>query len=91
MQKVAEIKEIRLSMKIDKHDLEIKLNQAKLFLEKGHKVRVVIVFKGREVAFIAQGRQMLDDIIKGMENIATPEERPSYLARKLSVVLVGKK
>ena len=90
MQKVAEIKEIRLSLKIDKHDLETKLDQAKGFFEKNHKVKLVIVFRGREVTFLDQGKSMLQNIIKGLEPIAEPEERVSYLARKLSVVMVPK-
>ena len=49
-QKTVEIKEIRLSLKIDTHDFETKVNQAKKFLEHGDRVKVAIRFRGREMA-----------------------------------------
>ena len=59
-QQVIEIKEIQLSCRIDTHDYETKLNQAKKFLTSGNKVRVVLKFKGREMSHQAIGRELLE-------------------------------
>ena len=58
-QKVIEIKEIRLSPNIDKHDLEVKAKMASKFLEAGNKVKVSMRFRGRELNFINQGKEIM--------------------------------
>ncbi|MCD7712876.1 MAG: translation initiation factor IF-3 [Firmicutes bacterium] len=59
-QQVTEIKEVQLSCKIDNHDFETKANRAVKFLSEGNKVRVVLRFKGRELAHQKLGRDLLD-------------------------------
>lgn len=60
-QKVIEIKEVRLSPNIDKHDLEVKAKNANKFLEAGNKVKVSMRFRGRELNFINQGKEIMKD------------------------------
>ena len=59
-QKVIEIKEVRLSPNIDKHDLETKAKNASKFIEAGNKVKVTMRFRGREFNFIDQGKEIMD-------------------------------
>ena len=59
-QRVVEIKEIRLSLNIDTHDFETKVNQAVRFLQGGDKVKVSVRFRGREMAHTELGRELLD-------------------------------
>lgn len=63
LQKSAELKEIRLRPKTDQHDLDIKLEKIKEFLAKGHKVKIVMVFKGREAAYLNKGKESMNQII----------------------------
>ncbi len=59
-QKTVEIKEIRLSPKIDKHDLEVKANMLNKFIASGNKVKVSMKFRGRELNFIEQGKEVMN-------------------------------
>lgn len=58
-QKIIELKEIRLSPNIDKHDLEVKAKNANKFLKAGNKVKVSMRFRGRELNFINQGKEIM--------------------------------
>ena len=73
-QKVIEIKEIRLSPNIDKHDLEVKAKMASKFLEAGNKVKVSMRFRGRELNFINQGKEMMKGIQEMIENSQIEKE-----------------
>jgi len=90
-QKPAETKEIRISTKISKHDLEIKINKVKRFFEKGNRVRLVIVFRGREIAFLDRGKELLNQVCELLKDLATPEEKPLFQNRRLSVILTPNK
>jgi len=65
-QKIVETKEIRLSLKIDKHDLETKLKHATTFLSEGDKVKVSIRFRGREVAHANQGIVLMEKVAEAL-------------------------
>lgn len=67
-QKVAELKEIRLSPNIDKHDLEVKAKNASKFISSGDKVKVSMRFRGRELNFVEQGKQIMQDFAEMVEN-----------------------
>ena len=73
-QKVIEIKEIRLSPNIDKHDLEVKAKMASKFLEAGNKVKVSMRFRGRELNFINQGKEMMKGFQEMIENSQIEKE-----------------
>lgn len=87
LQKAAELKEIRLRPKTDQHDLTIKFNKIREFLEKGHKVKITMVFKGREVAYLNKGRESMNEIVNRLSEIAKPDDRIVYQFKKLSVTL----
>lgn len=79
-QKVIEIKEIRLSPNIDKHDLEVKAKMASKFLEAGNKVKVSMRFRGRELNFINQGKEIMKGFQEMIEN--SPIEKEAKIEGK---------
>ena len=86
-QKIVEIKEIRLSPKIDVHDFETKLRNGRKFLEKGDKLKLSIRFRGREMAHTDQGRQVMLDFAQKVEDLATIESRPKQDGRRMFMTL----
>ena len=84
------LKEIRLRPETDKHDLDIKLNHARAFLEKGHKVQFTMFFRGRQMLHRDRGHAVLEEIVQSMEDLAKIE-RPSRMAgRRMTLLLVPK-
>lgn len=73
-QKVVEIKEVRLSPNIDTHDLEVKAKMANKFLESGNKVKVAMRFRGRELNFINQGKEIMNSFKEMLENSQVDKE-----------------
>jgi len=87
----SELKEIRLTPKISTHDLEIKLKKIKEFLEEGQKVRIYVHFKGREIMFQERGKELINEIIKNLEELGQKEGEPIFRGRRLSVIITPKK
>lgn len=86
-QKVVIVKELRLRPKIGDHDLETKSKQARGFLEEGHKVKMTVLFKGRENLHQDIGRQVLQEVIDTLKDIATIEQAPRSEGRNMTMVL----
>jgi translation initiation factor IF-3 len=87
--KTAEMKEVRLgrSMKIDPHDIMIRLNQARRFLMDGHKVQIVQNFRGREMVHRHRGTQRMQEIIEQMSDISKVEMPPRQAGRRMTMIL----
>src|SRR5262249_17226236 len=87
--RVTEMKEVRLgrSMKIDPHDIAIRVAQARRFLIEGHKVQIVQNFKGREVAHRSRGDQRMQQIIEELSDLAKLELTPRMNGRRLTMIL----
>ena len=90
-QKVTDVKEIRLSPNIDQNDLNTKSNQARKFLSKGDKVKVVLRFRGREMAHMGTNKQILDTFFSKLEDVATIEKPAKLEGRSMIMVLTEKK
>ena len=86
-QQTVELKEIQLSCRIDTHDYETKLNQAKKFLTSGNKVRVVLKFKGREMSHQAIGRELLERFQADTAEVGNCEKKPVLDGRFMSMVV----
>ena len=88
-----ELKEIRLgrSIKIDKHDIEIRSQQARRFLMDGHKVQVIQRFKGREFAHKDLGLDNLREFYEALEDIAKVEQPPRPFGRQFTMLLAPDK
>ncbi len=67
-QKIVEVKEIRLSPNIDKHDLEVKIKMATKFIDAGNKIKISMRFRGRELNFINQGKEIMKNFASAIEN-----------------------
>lgn len=86
-QKTTEVKEIRLRPKTGEHDLGYKLKDARRFLERGDKVRLRMIFRGREMAHMDMGRDIIMRLAAELGEVSTVEQPPSLEGRALSVVL----
>ena len=88
--KAIELKQMRFGLKIGSGDLEIKLRKIKKFLANGDKVKIQIVFKGREMAHNEIGFEMAEKIISLLEEDAIVEQKPQMAGRNLSLVVRSK-
>ncbi len=89
-QKIVLIKEIKLRPKIDKHDYETKMRHIREFIEFGHKVRLTIMFRGREMDHVEIGANLLERAIQDLNGIAVLESRSSMQDNNLAVLLAPK-
>ena len=80
-QKVIELKEIRLSLNIDTNDFNTKVNQAAKFLQQGHKVKVSIRFRGREMAHTSLGIDVEQRFAQALEGKAVVDKQPKLEGR----------
>jgi translation initiation factor IF-3 len=81
------IKEIKFRPKTDTHDLDFKLKHIRRFLGEGNKVRLMIVFRGREIVHPETGQAMLDVVSKEVAELAVIEQKPSMEGRRMVMVL----
>lgn len=84
------LKEIRLRPKTGEHDIDTKINQAKKFLEHKDKVLVYVVFKGRELQHIEEGRRIIDQVLQKLVDLAKIEKPPSMEGKRMSAMLAPK-
>ncbi len=89
-QKVTEIKEIRITPNTDTHDIEFKTKNAKKFLEEGNKVRITVKFRGREMSYTKLGEETMNQIIAGLDDIATVEKAPKMEGRNMFAIVAPK-
>ena len=89
-QHVVVLKEIRLRPKIDDHDREIKINHAKKFLEKGHKVQFTMLFRGREMIYVDHGYEIMQEILETMAEVAKIEREAKKMGRRMTMVVAPK-
>ncbi len=86
----SKIKEIRVRPKTGEHDIGFKLNQARTFLAHKDKVIVSVIFRGRELAHLEEGRKVIDQIIKDLEEVAKVEAPPSHQGKRIVAILAPK-
>ena len=83
-------KEIRIRPKTGQHDIDFKINHAREFLEHKDKVTISVIFRGRELAHMEEGRRVLNGFIQRLEDIAKLETPPSQHGRRIVCILVPK-
>lgn len=88
--KASELKQMRFGLKIGANDLEIKLRKIRSFLAEGHKVKILIFFRGREMAHKELGYELIDKVIALLEDDAILEQKPQMAGRNLSIVIRSK-
>ena len=87
-QKVSSVKEVKLRPKIGEHDFDFKKRHAIEFLEDGHKVKLTIMFRGREMAHTEFGQQLLERLIEELAEFARPDATPKLEGRNLHVTML---
>ncbi len=86
-----EVKEYRLSVTIDVHDFDTRVRASSKYLEKGHKIKVSIRFKGREMAHPELGRDVLLRFASALESVAAIEQKPTLDGKYMTMMLMPKK
>lgn len=86
-----EIKEYRLSVVIDVHDFETRKKNAQSYLEKGHKIKGLIRFKGRQMAHTELGRDVLNKFADALSDYADVEVEPKMEGKSMYIILAPKK
>ena len=89
-QKVIDVKEIKLRPNIDSHDYEVKMRSVRKFLESGDKVKITLRFRGREMAHVELGSQLLERVREDIEEEAKIESLPKMEGRQMIMVLAPK-
>jgi len=84
------LKEIRVRPKTGEHDVETKINQARKFLEHKDKVLVNVLFRGRELQHIEEGRRIIDGILEKLADVAKIEKPPSMEGKRMTAMLAPK-
>jgi translation initiation factor IF-3 len=90
-QQVSLLKEIRLHPNTDIHDFDFKVKHAINFLEEGNKVKAVVLFKGREMAYTEQGEELLKKFIEQTQDVAKVESPLKLEGRNMNVILAPAK
>lgn len=90
-QKIVNIKEVRCSLTIEAHDIDIKAKNARKFLLDGDKVKVTVRFRGREMELTHMGKKILDTFVTKLEDVSIVEKPAKKEGRNMTVVLGPKK
>jgi translation initiation factor IF-3 len=85
-----ELKEVKLRPKIEEHDYQVKFRTAERLLVDGDKVKVTIMFRGREITYAQQGRKLLDRVASDTAKIALVEREPRLEGRNMFMILSPK-
>ncbi len=89
-QKTIQLKEVKMRPGTDVHDYTFKLNNAKRFLGEGNKVKVTVVFRGREMAHTDLGSALLNKVVADIKEAGNIEQMPKQEGRALSMVIAPK-
>lgn len=90
-QKAVELKEIRLSVKIEEHDLEVKAKNAHKFLIEGNKVKASLRFKGRQQKYMSDGNDVMSRFAEAIKEVGEVEKAPIQEGRTMIMILAPKK
>ena len=85
-----QVKEIKVRPKTGEHDLQTKLGHIRKFMEKKDKVKVTVIFRGREIALPNLGRDVLQRMAEEVEDIAVVEQYPKFEGRTMFMILAAK-
>jgi len=81
------MKQMRLGLKIGEHDLDVKLRKVTGFLEAGHKVKITVIYRGREMAHRELGYKMADRVKELLGEDIVVDQEPVFAGRQLSFVV----
>jgi translation initiation factor IF-3 len=85
--KASELKQMRFGLKISDHDMDVKLKKVTGFIEDGNKVRISVIFRGREMAHKELGFKLMDKIIDKLSELSVLDQQPQFAGRQISAVI----
>lgn len=86
--KTKTVKEIKIGCNIAENDLQVKLKKIKQFIQTGHTVRIVVMFRGREITHSKLGRELLNTILNELQSKVSVIQKPTLQGRNMSMVIV---
>jgi translation initiation factor IF-3 len=89
-QTIIQVKEMKLGLKIEEHDLQFKLKHLRNFLTEGDKVKLIIMFRGREVLHRDKGEQLATKVIEALKEVGEVEQRGRFDGRNIILVFAPK-
>jgi translation initiation factor IF-3 len=89
-QRVIELKEVKFRPGISEHDFDTKVRHARKFLEEGNKVKVTMMFRGRQIAHPELGRQVLDRVAQELAPVAKVESEPKLESKLMIMILAAR-
>ena len=89
-QTIIQVKEVKVRPKIETHDMDFKMRNARRFLSEGDKVKISVIFRGREIAHTDRGFRLLARISEMLADIANVEQHPKLEGRNLSMIVSPK-
>jgi translation initiation factor IF-3 len=90
-QSIIQVKEVRIRPKTEEHDLQVKTKQIRKFLGQNDKVKVAMMFRGREIAYADMGRKIMEDIKAELADISIIDQHPKVEGRNMVMILSPKK
>jgi len=85
-QTVIQIKEMKLGLKIEEHDLMFKMKHLREFLEEGHKLKIIIMFRGREILHIDMGEKLAQRVIESLKDVGELEQKSRFDGRNIVMI-----
>lgn len=89
-QRIINVKEVKLRPNIDEHDYQVKFRNAERFLKDGDKVKVTIMFRGREIVYTPKGKELLSRMANELAEISSVERVPKVEGRNMIMILAPK-
>jgi translation initiation factor IF-3 len=90
-QTTIQVKEIRLRPKTETHDLQVKIKHIRKFLDQHDKVKIAMMFRGREIAYADMGKKIMEDIREALAEFSIVEQQPRLEGRNMIMILAPKK
>ncbi len=90
-QTVIQVKEIRLRPKTEEHDLEVKIKHIRKFLDQHNKVKISMIFRGREIAYTDIGRKIMEDLKNTLADGCVIDQQPKLEGRSMIMIISPKK
>jgi translation initiation factor IF-3 len=90
-QTVVQVKEIRIRPKTEEHDKQVKLRHIKRFLGQNNKVKITMMFRGREIIYTDLGRKIMEEIKNELEDLCTIDQHPKLEGRNMIMIVSPKK
>ena len=90
-QTTIQVKEIRLRPKTETHDLQVKIKHVRKFLDQHDKVKITMMFRGREIAYSEIGRKMMEHIREALAEVSVVEQQPRLEGRNMIMILAPPK